>query len=212
MTLSIWRYAHLALAFVSTLFLIILSITGVILAFDAVNEKMPAYRLEDINHINLAECIPALSKVYPEIMELSVDHNQFVTIDATNEDGDHVKAYIDPRNGKVLGPVEPKSSFIQWNIALHRSLFLKETGRIAVGVVSFLLFLINISGAILIVKRQQGVRHFFAKINRDFLSQYFHVVSGRLFLIPILVVSLTGTYLFMVRIGLMNQEELKPIV
>ena len=212
MTLSIWRYAHLALAFVSTLFLIILSVTGVILAFDAVNEKTPGYRIEDVDSISLAECIPALSKVYPEIMELSVDHNQFVTIDATNEDGDHVKAYIDPRDGKVLGPIVPKSSFIQWNIALHRSLFLKETGRIAVGIVSFLLFLITISGVILIVKRQQGVRHFFAKINRDFFSQYFHVVSGRLFLVPILVISLTGTYLFMVRIGLMNQEEQKPVV
>ncbi|SDG21998.1 sulfite reductase (NADPH) flavoprotein alpha-component [Dyadobacter soli] len=212
MTLSIWRYAHLALAFVSTLFLVILSVTGVILAFDAVNEKMPSYRIEQIDDITLAACIPALQKVYPEIIELSVDHNQFVTIDATDADGGHVKAYIDPRNGKVLGPVVPKSEFIQWNIALHRSLFLKETGRIAVGVVSFLLFLITISGAVLILKRQQGVRHFFAKINRDFFSQYFHVVSGRLFLIPILVISLTGTYLFMVRIGVMNASEEEPVV
>lgn len=212
MTLSIWRYAHLALAFISALFLIILSITGVILAFDAVNEKIPAYRIEEINSVNLAECIPALSKIYPEIIELSVDHNQFVTIDATNEKGDHVKAYIDPRNGKILGQIVPKSEFIQWNISLHRSLFLKETGRIAVGIVSFLLFLITISGAILIVKRQQGVRHFFAKINRDFFSQYFHVVSGRLFLIPILIISLTGTYLFLVRIGIMKQDENQSVI
>lgn len=212
MTLSIWRYAHLALAFVSTLFLVILSVTGVILAFDAVSEKTPAYRIDAIDTITLAECIPALSKAYPEIIALSVDHNQFVTIDATDADGGRVKACIDPRNGKVLGPVLPKSDFIQWNIALHRSLFLKETGRIAVGVVSFLLFLITISGAVLIVKRQQGVRHFFARINRDFLSQYFHVVSGRLFLIPVLVISLTGTYLFMVRIGVMNAEEPKSVM
>ncbi|WP_138476983.1 PepSY domain-containing protein [Dyadobacter bucti] len=209
MTLSIWRFAHLALAFVSTLFLVILSVTGVILAYDAVNEKMPAYRIKDINSVNLAECIPALSKIYPEIIELSVDHNQFVTIDATNEEGEHVKAYIDPRDGRVLGQIVPKSDFIQWNISLHRSLFLKETGRIIVGVVSFLLLLIAISGVILIVKRQQGVRHFFAKINRDFFSQYFHVVSGRLFLVPILIIALTGTYLFMVRIGVMNQDEVE---
>lgn len=210
MTLSIWRYAHLALAFISALFLIILSVTGVILAFDAVNEKTPAYRIDEISSITLAESIPALGKIYPEIIELAVDHNQFVTINAANEEGDQVKAYIDPRNGKVLGPIVPKSEFIQWNLSLHRSLFLKETGRIAVGVVSFLLFLIAISGVMLIVKRQQGIRYFFAKINRDFFSQYFHVVSGRLFLIPILIISLTGTYLFLVRIGVINQPQQEP--
>ena len=212
MTLSIWRFAHLALAFISTLFLVILSVTGVILAFDAVDDKIPSYHIENINSVSLAECIPALRRIYPEIIELSVDHNQFVTIDATNQEGDQVKAYIDPRTGKVLGRILPKSDFIQWNISLHRSLFLKETGRIAVGIVSFLLFLIAISGVILIIKRQQGVRHFFAKINRDFFSQYFHVVSGRLFLIPILVISLSGTYLFLVRIGIMNQDEPQPVV
>src|SRR5690606_25168186 len=84
----------------------------------------------------------------------------------------------------VLGEVKPQSDFIQWNIALHRSLFLKETGRIIVGVVSFLLFLITISGVILIAKRQQGLRNFFANINKDFFSVFFHVIRG-IFLITI---------------------------
>ncbi|ULT23907.1 PepSY domain-containing protein [Sphingobacterium sp. E70] len=100
-----------------------------------------------------------------------------------------------------------KTQFVQWTTALHRSLFLKVTGRIIIGIASFLLFLITISGLVLIIKRQQGVRHFFAKINRDFFAQYFHVVSGRLFLIPILILALTGTYLFMVRIELLKKTN-----
>ncbi len=204
MTLSIWRYAHLALAIISCLFLLILSVTGVILAIDAVNEKTPAYRVDDFHSINLAQSIPVLSKVYPEIIELSVDHNGFVSLDASDADGNSVKAYIDPRDGQILGPLKPKSQFIQWNIALHRSLFLKETGRVIVGIVSFLLLLIALSGTILIIKRQQGVRHFFAKINRDFFAQYFHVVTGRLFLVPVIIIALTGTYLFLIRIGLIQ--------
>lgn len=204
MTLSIWRYAHLALAIISSLFLLILSVTGVILAIDAVNEKAPAYRIDDFDSISLAQSIQVLSKVYPEIIELSVDHNGYVSLDASDAGGNSVKAYIDPRDGKVLGPVKPKSQFIQWNIALHRSLFLKETGRVIVGTVSFLLLLIALSGAILIIKRQQGVRHFFAKINRDFFAQYFHVVTGRLFLVPVIIIALTGTYLFLIRIGLIQ--------
>jgi sulfite reductase (NADPH) flavoprotein alpha-component len=202
MTLSIWRYAHLALALISSVFLLILSVTGVILAVGAVNEKTQAYQVDDFNSINLAQSLPVLSEVFPEITELTVDHNRFVSIDATDQNGDAVKAYINPLNGKILGEVKPQSDFIQWNIALHRSLFLKETGRILVGIVSFLLFLITISGVVLIAKRQQGLKNFFAKINKDFFAQYFHVVSGRIFLIPVIILALTGTYLFIVRIGL----------
>ncbi|WP_400262557.1 PepSY domain-containing protein [Sphingobacterium sp. SG20118] len=211
MTLSIWRYAHLALAVVSSLFLLILSLTGIILAIDAVNEKTQAYQVENSSSINLAQSITGLRKVYPEIIEIAVDHNQFVSIDALDEEGNTIKAYINPITGAVLGEIKPKSQFIQWTTALHRSLFLHETGRIIVGIVSFLLLLISISGIALILKRQQGIKNFCAKINRDFFAQYFHVVSGRLFLIPVLIIALTGTYLFMARMDLMKRpnEEIK---
>jgi len=207
MTLSVWRYAHLALAVLSSVFLLILSVTGVILAIGAADERASAHKVDGVDGINLAQAIPALWEVYSEITELTVDHNGAVAIDALDADGNAVKAYIDPRDGAVLGEIRPKSDFIQWNIALHRSLFLKETGRAIVGVVSFLLFVITITGVILIAKRQQGLRNFFAKINRDFFAQYFHVVTGRIFLIPVLVLALTGTYLFMARIGLTGGES-----
>lgn len=211
MTLSIWRYAHLALAVISSLFVLILSVTGVILAYDAVEEKYPSYTTKEFEEMNVAQSITGLRNVYPEIIEVTVDHNRFVSIDALDEEGNAVKAYIHPLTGEVLGAIQPKSDFIQWNIALHRSLFLKDTGRIIVGVVSFLLLLITVSGVVLIAKRQQGIRNFFAKINRDFFAQYFHVVSGRLLLIPVFMIALTGTYLFMARMNLINKtsEELR---
>lgn len=207
MLVSVWRYAHLALALVSSVFLLLLSVTGVILAVDAVNEKVPSYRIENIDSLDLSQTITGLRKVYPEIIEISVDHNEFVSIDAIDAEGNTVKGYIDPKTGNYLGAQKNKTQFVQWTTALHRSLFLKVTGRIIIGVASFLLFLITISGLVLIIKRQQGVRHFFAKINRDFFAQYFHVVSGRLFLIPILILALTGTYLFMVRIELLKKTN-----
>lgn len=207
MTLSIWRYAHLALAVVSSIFLIVLSITGVILAIDAVNERVPAYRTEDLKTISLAQSLTELRKVYPEIIEIAVDHNQFVSIDAIDQEGNTARGYIHPVTGKLLGEIKPKSDFVQWTTALHRSLFLKETGRILIGIVSFLLLLITISGIVLIAKRQQGLRNFFGKIHKDFLSQYFHVVSGRLLLIPIFILALTGTYLFMIRMDLIDKES-----
>lgn len=207
MTLSVWRYAHLALALVSSLFLLILSVTGVILAVGAVNEKNQSYKVTDFDTINLSQTLTALWEIYPEITGLTVDHNRFVSIEATDQEGNPVNAYIDPRDGSILGEVKPQSDFIQWNIALHRSLFLKETGRIIIGLVSFLLFLITLTGIILIIKRQQGLRNFFSRVNKDLFSQYFHVVTGRIFLLPVLILALTGTYLFMVRIGLMTAES-----
>jgi sulfite reductase (NADPH) flavoprotein alpha-component len=207
MTLSIWRYAHLALAIISSVFVLILSVTGVILAIGVVDEKTQGYKVEDFDDISLAQSIPVLREAYMDITALTVNHNQHVILEAFDDDGGEIKAYIDPRTGMILGQVAPQSDFIQWNIALHRSLFLKETGRIIVGVVSFLLLLITVSGIILIIKRQQGLRHFFAKINNDFFAQYFHVVSGRIFLIPVSIIALTGTHLFMVRIGLASGEN-----
>lgn len=204
MTLSIWRYAHLTLAILTFLFLIVASATGIILAYDSAQEKNQPYRVDDFSNINLAQSLPELRKVFPEITEISVDHNQFVVLEGLNENGDNIKAYINPKTGKILGKPIEKSKFINWVISLHRSLFLKETGRFTVGIISFLLMLISISGLILIIKRQQGIRHFFDKIKKDFFSQYFHVVSGRLLLIPILVISVTGTYLFL------NRFELIP--
>lgn len=199
MTLSIWRYAHLTLAILTFLFLIVASATGIILAYDAAQEKVQPYRVDDFSTINLAQSLPELRKVFPEITEISVDHNQFVTLEGLDDNGENIKAYIDPTTGKILGKPVEKSKFINWITSLHRSLFLKETGRFAVGVVSFLLMLISISGLILIIKRQNGIRHFFDNIKKDFFSQYLHVVSGRILLIPILVVSVTGTYLFLHR-------------
>ena len=200
MTLSIWRYSHLALALLSSAFLLILSITGVILAVDAINEKSPAYKVENFENITLAQVLPTLRENYFEIVEIKVDHNDFVTIDAMDEDGNPIQSYIDPNTGKNIGEIVPKSEFINWTTALHRSLFLKETGRAIVGVVSFILLLISVSGLILVIQRQNGILNFFTKVNKDSFSQYFHVVTGRWLLIPIVIIGLTGTLIFLARL------------
>ncbi len=199
MTLSIWRYAHLALALISSLFLVMASVTGVILAVDAVQEKTPSYRVDNFEEITLAQSIPVLKEKYVELGEISIDHNGFVSLKGFDGDGNEIDGYIDANTGAILGKPIEKSEFVEWNIALHRSLFLKETGRMMMGVVSFLLVLIAISGLVLIIKRQSGLKHFFAKVVKEYFAQYYHVITGKLMLIPILIIALTGTYLSMAR-------------
>lgn len=195
MTLSFWRYSHLALALFSAVFLILASVTGVILAVDAVQEKMPPYQVANFDSITLEETLPILRKEYPEITEVNVDHNQFVTLQGLDQEDNDVNAYINPRTGKILGEPIKKSEFINWTTALHRSLFLKETGRFIVGFISFILVLIAVSGFVLVLKRQRGLRNFFSKVVKEYFAQYYHVVLGRLALIPILIIALSGTYL-----------------
>jgi len=208
MTLSVWRLAHLALAICSFLFLASASITGAILGISTAYEKVPSYRTDDFNAIRLSETLPALRKVFPEITELTVDNNEFVILQGTDRDGNDVHAYIDARTGKILGTPQKKSQFIQWVTSFHRSLFMHEAGRLIVGINAFLLLLIAITGSILIVQRQRGLRRFFSKIIKDNFVQYYHVILGRLLLIPILVIAVSGTYLSMDRFHLFPEQKI----
>ncbi|KRB59687.1 PepSY domain-containing protein [Flavobacterium sp. Root186] len=212
MTLSFWRYAHLALALFSSIFLLLASVTGIILAVDAVQEKTLPYKAANFDKITLVETLPVLKKEYSGITELSVDYNQFVTLQAIDADGNDINAYIDPKTGKALGKPKKKSEFIQWVTGFHRSLFLHETGRFFVGVISFCLLLISISGFVLVLKRQRGIRNFFSKVIKEYFAQYYHVVLGRLALIPIFIIALTGTYLSLERFNFfMGEEKAKPV-
>ncbi|KQO20572.1 FAD-binding oxidoreductase [Flavobacterium sp. Leaf82] len=217
MTLSFWRYTHLALALFSSLFLILASTTGIILAVDAMQEKTLPYKVENFDKITLGETLSQLKKEYSEITELTIDHNQFVTLQAIDENGNDINAYINPKTGKQLGIPVKKSEFIQWVTGFHRSLFLHETGRFFVGVISFLLLLIAISGFALVLNRQRGIRNFFSKVIKEYFAQYYHVVLGRLALIPILIIALTGTYLSLERFNFFmakekNQKEKTEII
>ncbi|SKB48172.1 PepSY domain-containing protein [Daejeonella lutea] len=208
MTISIWRYSHLALAVSSFIFILLASFTGIILAFDPVAQKTLPYRVNNFNQITLAEAIPAIKKAYPEVTDITVDANQFVILNGTNEQLENVTVYIDPRTGKSLGIPAEQSSFFQWVTAFHRSLFLKETGRFIIGLTSFLLLLIAVSGTILVIQRQRGVKRFFSKIVRENFAQYYHVVLGRVSLIFIIIIAFSGTYLSLARFEVIKTQQI----
>ena len=195
MTLSLWRYTHLGLAIVCSIFLFIASVTGGILAVYSIDEQVPSYRSEKFSEITLSQLVPVLRERYVDITTLTIDHRGFASIEATDVNGDEVKGYIDVSTGEIIGKIEKKNVFIQWVTSLHRSLFLHELGRIFVGITSFLLFLIAFSGFVLIIQRQEKFLHFFSKIVKENFAQYYHIILGRWTLIPILIIALTGTYL-----------------
>ena len=210
MTISIWRYSHLALAVSSFLFITLASLTGIVLSFKPVVEKMQPYKSKGFNQTSVATLIPNLTKNFTDIIEVKVDDDQFVVVDATDLSDQSGKFYIDPNSGKVLGKVAPENEFFEWVTALHRSLFLHQLGRFFVGLSSFLLFLIATSGTVLIIQRQRGLRRFFSKIVKDHFAQYYHVVLGRLLLIPIIIISVTGVMLSLQTFDVFKEQKISP--
>ncbi|QHL89260.1 FAD-binding oxidoreductase [Nibribacter ruber] len=212
MTISIWRYSHLALAVSSFLLLTLASVTGILLAFEPIAKKTQPYRVDGVEQLTLAQSLPVLQKRYPEITEISVDAHQFVLLKGSDASGETVEAYVNPKTGEILGTPQKQSEFFLWVTDLHRSLFLKGMGRFFVGLTAFLLLLITISGTILIIQRQRGIKRFFTSIVKDSFAQYYHVVLGRLSLIPIFILALTGTYLSLERFELIKSEQVSTQV
>jgi len=207
MSISIWRYSHLALAVSSFIFIFLASVTGIILAFEPISKNIQPYKVDNFDEITLNQTLNALQQNYDEVLDLQVDANGFVLIDAITIEGDMVNGYINPNTGDYIGKRIETSKFFQWVTNFHRSLFLKSIGRFFVGLCSFLLFLIAVSGAILILKRQRGIKQFFSKIVNDNFSQYWHVVLGRLSLIPIIIVTITGIYLSLEKFDLLPKNK-----
>ena len=58
MTISIWRYSHLALAVSSFLFLALASVTGIILSFQPISEKIQPYRSENFDQATVSQMLP----------------------------------------------------------------------------------------------------------------------------------------------------------
>lgn len=199
MIISVWRYSHLALAVSSFLLLTLASITGIILAAEPVIHAANSYKVDGFDSISVAQVIPSLRKNINGLQELVVDDNSFVTARFLDTDGNDQTAYIHPITGAVLGTPQEQSPFFKWVTSLHRSLFLHETGRLVVGITSFLLILIAASGVALIIKRQKGIRRFFAPIEKTGFAQYYHTVFGRVFLLFILALAVSGAYLSLSR-------------
>ncbi len=206
MLTSFWRYSHLFLAVSSFCFILCASITGIILALEPIYYGTKPYKISNFNEIQLGKTLEAIDENFNEVLELKIDSNNFLIVDGITNSNESIYGYINPNSGEILGNYVNRPQIFKSTTNLHRSLFLKSTGRIIVGIASFFLFLITISGIVLIAKRQLGVKHFFSKIKYEYFNQYWHVSLGRISLIPIIIVSLTGVYLSLNRFNVITDQ------
>lgn len=207
MTLSIWRYSHLALALFGALFILIASVTGIILAFEPISNQLHPYAIDKAEEVSVAQVIGHLKKNYAEVYAIEIDENGFLKASILDKTGESSTFYINPNTGLKIGELIKKKPFFEFATNLHRSLFLKSTGRFIIGLASLLLCLIAVTGVLLIAKRQGGFKRWFSKVVKEDFNQYAHVILGRYTLIPILIITLTGVFLSLERFAVLPNAE-----
>ncbi len=203
---SFWRYSHFLLAIVSALFLVIAAISGAILAVEPITEQAQPYAVTDLSKVKLSETIKVLQSTYNEVLDIEITAEHFVKASIVSINGDSKSIYINPIDGENLGDVVPQSPFFSFITNLHRSLFLKSIGRGFVGVVSFLLCFIAITGIFLLAQRQGGLKKWFTKVKETDTAQRYHVILGRWFLLPIVILATTGVYLSLEKFSLLPKD------
>lgn len=206
MIVSVWRYGHLLFAVIASLFLLTASVTGIILVAEPISNKIEPYRVTGADELSLAETLVVLHAKYEDLLSVSRDRNGFISVTAIL-DGKNKTFYIDPFTGEKLGDLIQKKPIFRFATNLHRSLFLKSTGRFLIGSASFLLILITISGMVLIAKRQGGFSKFFTPIVREDFSQYHHISIARYTMAPLLVLAITGVYLSLLRFDIIPDTQ-----
>lgn len=195
MILSIWRFCHFSLAAVASLFLIIASLTGAILAFEPITDSLKNYSINNLNEISLKETLNVLDKKFKEVYEIQITNEDFVSAKVLTFSNQTEEVYLNPINGETLEKIKPKSKFFSFFTNLHRSLFFKKIGRVFVGIISFILSLITLTGLMLLIQRQGGILKIFKKIKENNFSEKYHVVFSRIFALPIFLIAISGAYL-----------------
>lgn len=209
MILSIWRYSHLVLAISSALFLLLASLTGAILAFEPISHSLRPYGDAKIDEVFVGETIHKLQTNYDEVLELEVTASDFVIASVVTNEGIAERIYINPVTGENLGIVEKRAPLFSTVTHLHRSLFLKSTGRFFVGLASLLLCLIAITGLLLLAQRQGGILKLFTKVQDTDFAQRYHILWGKWLFVPILILSVTGVYLSAEKFSLLPQTGIE---
>ncbi|MFK8268577.1 PepSY domain-containing protein [Capnocytophaga cynodegmi] len=207
MTLSVWRYAHLTLALLGSVFILIASVTGMILAFEPIVNYSKSLKSVDLDGITLKETIISLKEKYPEILTLKIEENDFVQAEVIDNDGNNSVFYINPKTAEKVGETFKRADIFTFSQTLHRSLFMGKAGRIIMAVASFLLILIVISGIFLIIRKQKNWKHFFHNIVKENFFPYYHTIFGRWVLVPIFIITFTGLYLSLEGFSLLPTKE-----
>ncbi|ARN78994.1 hypothetical protein BST97_13905 [Nonlabens spongiae] len=190
----------------SALFVLILSVTGAILATEPL---FKSHQIDGLESLSLEVAISNLKEKHVEILSVKRSDQDQIIAQLTDEEFNMVDAYIDPFTGDSIALIEDQPKLYSWTTALHRSLFLKTTGRVLVAITTLALLLILTTGIFLFAQRQGGFKMWFSSVKEGSLSERWHVILSRWFMLPIYVITLTGILLSSDTLGLIEQSPVE---
>lgn len=203
---GVWRKTHFLLAFGSSLFLFLASVSGFILGIEALLDQTKPQAIDSLEDHSLKTTLEALDTNMKEVFEISISEKNYVIVQGISEDGfEHF--YVDPKTGLKINSVTPTSLFFKQIRSFHRSLFLKNTGRIIVGIIAFLLILLSITGLFLLAQRIGGIKQLFFLTKEKNIYRKTHIILGKWFFIPVLLIGFSGAYLTIERFNAFTNQE-----
>lgn len=203
------RKIHSLTTLLAAVFILILTLSGVLLAISPISESVKSMLVysgseRDISLARLAENSIAH---YPNAEQIVRSATGQVVVYYMADNGDFAADIINPLTGQSIAPYGDSPSLLNEVRYFHRSLMLGDVGRMLVGIVSGLLLVILISGIPLLAKFLGGWKRLFKPLKGSPAS-CLHGFLARIVLLPLLLSSLSGVYLSLVRFEYLSGGEL----
>ncbi len=203
-----WRKTHLWLGLFLSFFILIISLTGTILATKPLYEQYSNGNVVD-SSLSVAKVVETIAqknkrittqklRIYPsgEVAITYTIRNKIKKRAISLETGQFLKKKEEPKIYEFIGN-------------LHRSFLLGDSGRIVPAIAAIAMFLLSISGLILLVRRLGGIKNIVASMSWKGLSNQ-HSALGRLVIIPIFIIIISALWLSAVTFKFVSTGEDVP--
>lgn len=196
------RKIHSISAWIATLLLLVLALSGALLSLAPTIERSHA-ELSNRQSLSVAELGTRIAQHHANVeqIERRPSGGILVYYQQANPTTGALEAKVDwvsPTTGQSLAPYQP-SAFFRWLKNLHRSFLLGSSsletpGRMAAGVSAVMMLVLVISGTLLLVRQQGGVRRLLHPLAGSG-SKRWHAKLARVALLGLLLSALSGIYL-----------------
>ncbi|MCJ8323041.1 MAG: PepSY domain-containing protein [Rhizobiales bacterium] len=191
---------------------IVLAVSGAILSLEPVLDRFNAVSLKPTKlaaPLNVAEVSAKIVQNHANVSAISRSANGTISVQYMSDAG-FENDIIDPQTGLSL-KAKQQSALFTFMKSLHRSFFINKTGNALVGGTAVFLLLTCISGLFMLAKSLGGWRNLASK-SRGKKSSRLHIDISRIIIIGLLITSLTGGYMALVRFDFIGNggEEFLP--
>ena len=194
------RKFHSLPGLLAGLFLMVLSVTGAVLALaptlDRVSAVIPAS-----GEVSIAALADRVVAHYPGTEQIVREPSGKVIV-YYSHNGQAGADLVNPVTGEGT-PYEP-SAFFGWIKDLHRAFMLDDAGRALAGVLAVLMVLLCLSGIFLIARRTGGWKNILRPLSGSG-EKRIHAELARFAVLGLLLSALTGSYMSAQRFGLLAE-------